>query len=51
MSGDRLYTEADKRLRVYSMSDLTSPISTYDLPGWSFSGLIDDNCLFLGSSN
>ena len=33
------------------MSDLTSPISTYDLPGWSFSGLIDDNCLFLGSSN
>ena len=34
------------------MSDLTSPISTYDLlPGQSQSGLIDDNCLFLGNSN
>jgi hypothetical protein len=33
------------------MSDLTSPISSYALPGESKSGLIADNCLFLGSSN
>ena len=33
LSGDRLFTEADETLNVYLMSDFTSPIATYDLPG------------------
>ena len=42
-----MYTEAYKTLNVYSMSDLTSPIATYKLGGWCFSGIITDNHLYL----
>ena len=51
VSGDRLYTEADKTLYVYSLSDLTSPIATYDISGVCFSGLIADNRLFIAFSD
>jgi hypothetical protein len=47
LSGDRLYTAADKTLYVYSMSDHTSPIATYQLGGWCHSGIIADNLLYL----
>jgi hypothetical protein len=30
------------------MSDLTSPIATYDLPSNCYSGIIAERCLFLG---
>jgi hypothetical protein len=43
-----LYTEADKTLYVYSMSDHASPIATYQLGGDCFSGIITDNHLYLG---
>jgi hypothetical protein len=33
LSGDRLYTAGDKNLRLYLMSDHTSPIATYKLGG------------------
>jgi hypothetical protein len=46
--GDRLYTEADKTLYVYSVSDLTSPSATYPLDTLCYSGLITDNRLYLG---
>ena len=48
LSGDRLYTAADKTLYVYSMSDHTSPIATYQLGGQCDSGIIADNHLYLG---
>jgi hypothetical protein len=48
LSGDRLYTEADYTLYVYSMSDLTSPIATYPLGGRCYSGIIIDDRLYLG---
>ena len=48
--GDRLYTEADETLYVYSMDDLTSPSATYPLGNWCFSGLITDNRLYLGAT-
>jgi hypothetical protein len=48
LSGDRLYTAADKTLYVYSMSDHTSPIATYQLVGDCRSGIIADNHLYLG---
>jgi hypothetical protein len=48
LSGDILYTEADKTLYVYSMSYHTSPIATYQLDGRCFSGIITDNHLYLG---
>ena len=47
LNGDRLYTEADKILYVYSISDLTRPIKIYDLPAHCLQGFIDDNRLFL----
>ena len=48
LSGDRLYTSADWTLYVYSMSDLTSPIDTYQLDGGEcWSGIIADNHLYL----
>jgi hypothetical protein len=43
LSGDRIYTEVDKTLYVYCMSDLNSPIATYDLPANCLSGLVTDN--------
>ena len=46
LKGDRLYTQVDDILYVYSMSDLTSPIATYEFPGDCCSGLIADNLLF-----
>ena len=33
LSGDRLYTAVDETLYVYSMSDHTSTIATYQLGG------------------
>ena len=48
LSGNRLYTAADKTLYVYSMSDLTSPIATYPLGGTCESGMIIDDHLYLG---
>ena len=50
LSGDRLYTEADKTLYVYSVSDLTLPICTYPLDGRLFSVIIIDDCLYLGGN-
>jgi hypothetical protein len=47
LSGDRLYTAADTTLYVYSMSDHTSPIATYQLVGECRSGIITDNHLYL----
>ena len=51
LNGDRLYTERGKNLYVYSLSDFTSPIATYDISGDCFSGLIADNRLFIGVSD
>jgi hypothetical protein len=48
LNGDRLYTERGKNLYVYSLSDLYSPIATYLLGGYSYSGIITDNRLYLG---
>ena len=48
LSGDRLYTETDKNLYVYLMSDLTSPIATYPLGGRCYSAMITDDHLYLG---
>ena len=48
LSGDRLYTAGDETLYVYSMSDHTSPIATYQLGGLCNSGIIADNYLYLG---
>jgi hypothetical protein len=47
--GDRLYTEADGNLYVYSVIDLTSPSATYRLDDLCcYSALITDNRLYLG---
>jgi hypothetical protein len=48
LGGDRLYTTADETLFVYSMSDHTSPIATYQLGDECYSGIITDNHLYLG---
>ena len=48
LSEDRLYTAADETLYVYSMSDHTSPIATYQLGGGCYSGIMSDNYLYLG---
>jgi hypothetical protein len=48
LSGDKLYTAGDKTLFVYSMSDHTSPIATYQLGGDCYSGIIADNHLYMG---
>jgi hypothetical protein len=48
LSGDRLYTATDKTLYVYSMSDHTSHIATYQLSGDCYSCIIADNHLYLG---
>ena len=46
--GDRLYTEVDKTLYVYSVGDLTSPSATYPLGVFCYSGFIIENRLYLG---
>jgi hypothetical protein len=46
--GDRLYTEADETLYVYSFSDLNSPSATYPLGNKCYSALITDSRLYLG---
>jgi hypothetical protein len=46
--GDRLYTEADKTLYVYSVDDLTSPSATYPQLDYCYSALITENRLYLG---
>jgi hypothetical protein len=52
LSEDRLYTVADQTLFVYSMSDHTSPIATYQLGGEKyFSGIVANNHLYLGGRN
>ena len=51
LSGDRLYTAADITLYVYLASDFTSPIATYVIPEKCWSGLIVNNCLFLGGGS
>ena len=48
LSGERLYTEAERTLYVYSMSDHTSPIAAYRLGGVCYSGIITDRHLYLG---
>jgi len=48
LSTDRLYTAADKTLYVYSMSELRSPIATYPLGGYCYSGIIIEDDLYLG---
>ena len=47
LSGDRLYTIVEHTLYVFSMSDYTSPISTYEIRGPCLSGIIIDNHLYL----
>jgi hypothetical protein len=51
LSGERLYSEADKTLYVYSISDHTSPIATYQLGSQCRSGIITDNYLYLGGED
>jgi hypothetical protein len=46
--GERLYTEADETLYVYSLSDITSPCATYQSACECYSGLITENRLYLG---
>ena len=50
MSESRLYTEVDKSLQVYSLTDLSSTIASYPLGlcGVCSSGLIIDSRLYLG---
>jgi hypothetical protein len=46
--GDKLYTEANETLYVYSLGDLTSPLATYPLGVKCYSALISENRLYLG---
>jgi hypothetical protein len=50
LSGDRLYTARDETLYVYSMSDHTSPIATYQLSKRCLSCIIADNHLYMGGN-
>jgi hypothetical protein len=43
-----LYTEVDKSLYVYSESNLSAPIASYEIDGHCYSCIIADNQLFLG---
>ena len=43
-----MYTVVDKTLRVYSLSDLTSPSASYPLDNKCYSALITENRLYLG---
>jgi hypothetical protein len=51
--GDRLYTEVDKTLYVFFLSDLTCPSATYKLGGneKGYSALITENHLYVGGSS
>jgi hypothetical protein len=49
--GDKLYTEADETLYVYSMGDLTSPSATYPLGVKCYSALITEKRLYLGAGS
>lgn len=53
LSGDRLFYQSGKLLCVYSVSEITSSLATYDLVDRCNSGLIADSRLFLdgGISN
>jgi hypothetical protein len=51
LSGERLYTEADETLYVYSVSDLKTPIATYQLGSRCLSCIIDNNYLYHGGEN
>ena len=51
LSGEKLYTAADKTLYVYLVDDITSPIATYSLSNVCNSGIISDNHLYLGGDN
>jgi hypothetical protein len=46
--GDRLYTETNETLYVYSLSDFTSPCANYRLYNTWYSALITENRLYLG---
>ena len=48
LSGDRLYTETDETLKVFLLSDLTSPIAIYQVDCVCFSGIIADNHIYIG---
>ena len=48
LSGDRLYTAADENLYVYSLSDHTTPLFTYQVGERCRSGLITGSHLYLG---
>jgi hypothetical protein len=51
LCGDRLYTFADETLYVYSMSDLKTPIETYQGRDKCDSGMITDDHLYLGGAS
>ena len=51
LNWERLYTSLDKTLYVYSISDHTSLIATYQLGSLCASGIITDNYLYLGGLN
>jgi hypothetical protein len=50
LSEDKLYTEVDNTLYVYSLSDPTSPSATFPLGQPCYSALITENCLYLGGA-
>ena len=51
LSGDILYTAIDKILYVYSMNVQISPIASYQLADYCYSGIITDNHLYLGGKD
>ena len=48
LTEDKLYTEANKTLYVYSLGDLTCPSANYPLDTNCNSALITENRLYLG---
>ena len=48
LNRDRLYTERSKNLYVYSLSNLLTPIATYPIGSRCWSGIINENRLYLG---
>ena len=43
-----LYTEVDKILHVYLVSDFSAPIAYYEIDGHCYSCIIADNQVYLG---
>jgi hypothetical protein len=43
-----LYTEVDKILHVYSVSDLSTPIASYEIDNHCYSCIIADSQVYLG---